>query len=243
MSRGRKRAFNPAIQAHIDQDALPKGIYWERDRWFVYSPHPEGGMPVKSTVATAGARLSELHAIIEARRTGLTTGTLGHLFHQFHQSLEFQELERLTQKHYRGYAKTLETYLLKDGTTLGLLQVARLTTPMVQRLVETFATGRQATRKQPALPATPSKANHVFRYLRRTLAWGVRHGYCQNNVAMGVRQAKEANAFKMPTREAFAAVLAFARERGALQPHTKGSFPAYIAPGDGACLQRPPARC
>ncbi|MBH1836331.1 integrase [Stenotrophomonas maltophilia] len=34
----------------------------------------------------------------------------------------------------------------------------------------------------------------------------------------------------MPTSEAFAKVLAFARERGARSPHTKGSCPAYIAP-------------
>lgn len=230
MSRGRKRAFNPSIPAHIDQDTLPRGIYWERDRWFVYAPHPEGGRPIKATVANAAARLSELHAIIEARRTGHTAGTLSHLFDQFHRSLEFKELELLTQKHYKAYAKALEEYLLTDGSTLGMLQVARVTTPMVQRLVETFAVGRAATRSQPALPATPSKANHLFRYLRRTLAWGVRHGHCKTNAALGVRQAKEAKQFKMPSREAFAAVLAFARERGAFPPHTKGSFPSYLAP-------------
>jgi len=45
-----------------------------------------------------------------------------------------------------------------------------------------------------------------------------------------LQQAKEAREHKMPTPEAFAKVLAFARERGARSPHTKGSCPAYIAP-------------
>lgn len=43
MTRGRKRKFNPAIPGHIEQDALPKGIYWHDDRWFVYEDHAEGG--------------------------------------------------------------------------------------------------------------------------------------------------------------------------------------------------------
>ncbi len=230
MSRGRKRKFNSTIPGHIEQEALPRGIYWERDRWFTYAPHPEGGRDVKVTVASATARLSELHAIMEKHTTGTTVGTLEHLFHTFHKSLEFKELELLTQKHYKGYASALEQYALKDGSLLGQLPVERVTTPLVQRLVETYAMGRPATRRQPAVPATPSKANHLFRYLRRTLAWGVRHGICKSNAALGVRQAKEAKAFKMPTAEAYRRVLAFARDRGALTPHTKGSFPSYLAP-------------
>ena len=67
MTRGRNRKFNPNIPAHIDQGALPQGIYWSENRWFIYEPHPEGGRPIKRTVAFAKARLSELHAIIELR--------------------------------------------------------------------------------------------------------------------------------------------------------------------------------
>lgn len=29
MARGRKRKFKPDMPAHIDQAALPRGIYWE----------------------------------------------------------------------------------------------------------------------------------------------------------------------------------------------------------------------
>lgn len=33
MGRGRKRKFNTNIPRHIDQDALPKGVYWADGRW------------------------------------------------------------------------------------------------------------------------------------------------------------------------------------------------------------------
>jgi hypothetical protein len=230
MTRGRKRKFNPAIPGHIEQDALPKGIYWENARWYVMDPHPEGGGPVKRTVAGGSTRLSDLHAIIEARSTGQQRGTVRYLFDRFHESSEFKELTKGSQDDYRRYADQLAGYIRKDGTRFGSMQVDRITTPVVQRLVEVFANGRAATARQPALPATPSKANHLFRYLRRTLGWGKRHGHCRDNPAEGVRQAKEVGAHRMPTPSAFAKVLAFARERGARAPHTKGSCPPYLAP-------------
>lgn len=121
------------------------------------------------------------------------------------------------------------------------MQVDRITTPVVQRLVEVFARGRPATKTQPALPAFPSKANHQFRYLRRTLAWGVWHGYCKSNPAQGVRQAKEAREHRMPTPDAFARVLAFAR---AWRPAStyKGQLPRIHRPSDGTRIQCAPAR-
>ncbi|HFF3032310.1 TPA: tyrosine recombinase XerC [Stenotrophomonas maltophilia] len=230
MARGRKRKFNPEIPGHIEQDALPQGIYWHDNRWYVLEDHAEGGRRVKRTVAHATARLSELHAIVESLTTGQQRGTVRYLFDRFHESSEFRELSLDTQDDYKRYADSLANYVRKCGTPFGRMQVDRITTPVVQRLVEVFARGRPATKTQPALPAFPSKANHQFRYLRRTLAWGVRHGYCKSNPAQGVRQAKEAREHKMPTPDAFAKVLTFARERGARRPHTKGSCPAYIAP-------------
>lgn len=62
MGRGRKRKFNPDIPRHIDQDALPKGVYWADGRWYIIEPHPEGGPTRKRTIAYADARLSDLHA-------------------------------------------------------------------------------------------------------------------------------------------------------------------------------------
>lgn len=230
MTRGRKRKFNPAIPGHIEQDALPKGIYWDDGRWFIYQDHAEGGRRIKRTVAHASARLSELHAIVEELGAGAARGTLRFLFDRYHQSSDFRGLAAGTRKNYEGHAEVLANYVRKDGTLLGSMQVDRITTPVVQRLVETFAAGRPANRSQPALPATPSKANHLHRYLRLTLSWGVRMGYCQSNPAKGVRQAKERGDSRMPSQEAFRAVLAFARERGALATNVKGSFPDYLAP-------------
>lgn len=230
MAVGRKRKFNPDIPVHIDQAAIPRGIYWEDGRWFIYTPHAEGGRPVKKTVAYKSARLSDLHAIVEAQVLGHRRGTLRFLFDRFHESMEFRELSTDTQDDYRRYADALASYIRRDGSALGDVLVERITTPVVQRLVEVFAIGREANRHQPALPATPSKANHLYRYLRRTLAWGVRSGLCAHNPAAGVRQAKEVKRHRMPTPGAFEKVLAFARERGTLPSHTKGSCPSYLAP-------------
>lgn len=230
MTRGRKRKFNPDIPGHIEQDALPKGIYWLDNRWYTHALDPEGGRPIKRTVAHANARLSDLHAIMEERRSGTARGTLRFLFERFHESTEFRGLGPGSQKNYRAAAEVLANYVRKDGTLLGSVQVDRITTPVVQRLVETFAGGRRASGCQAALPATPSKANHLHRYLRRTMAWGVRMGYCKTNPAQGVRQAKERKEFRMPTPEAFKAVLQFARERGAYPSNKAGAFPSYLAP-------------
>lgn len=100
---------------------------------------------------------------------------------------------------------------------------------MIQRLVETLAAGRKASKLLPAIEPRPSKANHVLRYLRRTFGWGIRHGLCTHNPAKGVRQVKEKANHRMPEQEVFAAVLAFAEERGRLKAHTSGSVPPYLA--------------
>ncbi|PPV04052.1 hypothetical protein XbrCFBP1976_21415 [Xanthomonas bromi] len=107
-----------------------------------------------------------------------------YLFNRFHEAGEFKELQRDRQKDCRRYADTLAHYVRKDGSKLGSVPLEHITTHVVQRLLETFANGRSATHLQQALPPTPSKANHLYRYLRRTLAWGVRHGYCKENPAM-----------------------------------------------------------
>ena len=40
MGRGRKRKFNETIPKQIDQAALPQGLYWEENRWYVREIHP-----------------------------------------------------------------------------------------------------------------------------------------------------------------------------------------------------------
>ena len=82
MTPGRNRKFNPDTPARIDQNALPQGMYWAENRWFIYEPHPEGGRPRTRTVAFAKARLSELHAIMKLQCKGEVRGTLRRYSHQ-----------------------------------------------------------------------------------------------------------------------------------------------------------------
>lgn len=228
MGRGRKRKFNPNIPAHIDQEALPRGLYWGDGRWYLVEDHPEGGRTRKRTVAYADARLSELHAIVEASTSEHARGTLAYLCAAFAASTEFAELSADSKRDYRWCGEVASAYVLKDGSCLGQMQISRMNVPLIQRLVETLAAGRPATKLQPAIAPRPSKANHVLRYLRRTFGWGIRHGLCDKNPAKGVRQVREKGDHRMPEPEVFAAVLAFAQERANRKPHTRGSIPPYL---------------
>ncbi|MBB5865705.1 integrase [Xanthomonas sp. 3058] len=228
MGRGRKRKFNPDIPRHIDQDALPKGVYWADGRWYIIEPHPEGGPTRKRTIAYADARLSDLHAAREASRGVGLVGSLQYLVNAFKLSTEYRDLSRSTRDDYDRHAEVACGYVLKDGSTFGNLLVDRLSVPLVQRLVEALAKGREASAVQPALLARPSTANHTLRYLHRLFAWGIRIGHCKTNPASGVRGAKERADAKMPDPQSFMAVLEFAKSRAALPLHAKGAVPPYM---------------
>lgn len=235
MTRGRKRKHNPTIPAHIDQTKLPPGIYWDRSgngRWYVIEPDPESDRPRARTVASSSARLSDLHAIIEQRAGGDERGTIGYVIKHFEQSTEHAELSKLSRKDYAYCASIVRTFKTKIGITLDLLPVDRLGTPAIQAIVEKIAKGTPETKHGAgdAVLGRPSKANHVARYLRRLFAWGIRHGKCTTNPADGVKQVKERKRKRMPEHLAYAAVIKFAQERGALKPHSKGSLPPYLWP-------------
>ncbi|TZF90806.1 integrase [Cognatilysobacter lacus] len=187
-------------------------------------------MPVR--LAEHPARLSDLHAIAETRAGSAARGTLNYLAGEFFKSTKFAELAERTQQDYRACAAILAAYPTKLGLTFGELQIARMTVPLIQRLVEDMAKGKPESRPGAgdARPATPSKANHVLRFLRRLFAWGIRFGLCTTNPARGVEEAKERQRRVLPGRPAFSRILAFARERGALPPGATGSLPAYLAP-------------
>lgn len=233
--RGRPRKTPANLPAHIDYARVPVGLYWDasgQGRWFVRDPHPEGRGTKSKTVAGPSARLSDLHAIAEARKGHSQRGTIDYIGEQFRASSEFKALAIGTRRDYAWCAEVLRTLPTRQKTPFGQLQVDKLAVPVIQRLVELLAQGRPESRPGAgdAIPATPSKANHVLRYLRRLCAWGIRFGHCTTNPATGVRQADEAGAFKMPDMATFNAVLAFARERGARKAHTDGSCPPYLAP-------------
>lgn len=228
MGRGRKRKFNPDIPKHIDQDALPAGLYFEKGRWCVRVPDPITGKLRKKTVARRNALLSDLHRFAEQRKGGPARGTLRYVHGEFLKSGRFKGLAKDTRSDYTHHGDLACDYVLKNGTKLGEVEVDRIDPPAMQRLIDRIAEGWEA--EPEPVPPRPSTANHVLRYLRRLFAWGIRRGKCTTNPAQGIEQAKERKQYKMPSRDVFALVHAFAVERGALTPHSKGSIPPYMAP-------------
>lgn len=118
------------------------------------------------------------------------------------------------------------------GPALDQLYIDRLSLPVIQAIVEAIAKGRKesAPGAGDSVPGYPAKANHLLRYFRVLFGWGMRHGHCKTNPAQGAKQVKERKRHGMPTLDAYEAVLSFARERGALQPHVRGSAPPYLWP-------------
>jgi len=228
MTRGRKRKFNPDIPKHIDQAALPIGFYFESGRWCVRVLDPITGKLRKKTIARRTALLSELHRIAEQRNGGPARGTLSYVHAEFQKSGRFKALAKDTRADYTYHGDLACNYALKNGQKFGEVEVDRIDPPAMQRLIDRIAEGWDG--EPLPVPARPSTANHVLRYLRRLFAWGVRRGKCSTNPAQGIEQAKERKQYKMPTRDVFALVHAFAVERGALTPHSKGSIPPYMAP-------------
>lgn len=228
MTRGRKRKHNPSMPKHIDQAKLPTGIYWDASgtgRWYVRDRNPDRPGWLTPKVAGPEALLSDLHAIMEERRGASARGTLGALMTAFHGSSKFKKLAPATRKDYEWCRAVLEGRRLASGLTWSQLQVKRLTPAAIQRLVDLIADGNGDDAPAPA------KANHVLRYLRRLIAFGMRtDGTITINPAKGVEQAEERGLIKMPAHDAYTAVLEFARAGGARKAHTKGSCPAYLAP-------------
>lgn len=237
MAGGRPRKFNPSIPQHIDQTKLPKGIYWSDSgagRWYVFDPDPEGGIPHAKTVAGKNARLSDLHAIMEQRSGGDARGTIGWVIARFEESTEFAALSAGTRKDYGYCAKVAKKYKTEKGKgpPLDTLYVDRLSLPAIQAIIETIAKGRSESRPGAGdgVKRYPSKANHLLRYLSRLFPWGMRHGHCKTNPAEGSKEVKERKRHGMPTQPSYAAILKFAKERGALKSHTKGSLSPYLWP-------------
>lgn len=237
MPRGRPRKKHPSIPAHIDQEKLPRGLYWDPSgsgRWYVRESDPEGGRSRATTVAGKDARLSELHAIVEQRAGGDVRGTVGWVIARFEESTEFAALSLDTRTDY-GYCANVAREYKTDkgrGPTLDKLYVDRLSLPSIQGVVEAIAKGRIASSPgaEDGVPNYPSKANHLLRFLRRLFPWGMRHGHCKTNPAQGAKEVKERKRSGMPLSTSYAAILKFARERGALKSHTKGSLSPLLWP-------------
>lgn len=229
---GRPRKAPPNLPAHIDYSKLPKGIYWDRSghgRWYVLDPHPDGHGVKSKTVAQAGARLSDLHAIAEQRMGTAQRGSISYVIDLFERSLTFCQLADSTQRHYRDYAAAIKVFPLKNGSALGEAIVDRLTPGVIRRLIDLIAQGSPGgVADLGATPGYPTKANHWLRYLRRVFGWAREHDHVKSNPAAGVKQVKEKRDHRMPELEVFRRVQVYARACGELGAREKGALPSYL---------------
>jgi len=230
MARPRKVPSN--LPKHIDYDKVPQGVYWDgtgRGRWYVRDAHPEGNGTKCKTVAGPAARLSDLHAIAEARRGEAQRGTVAYVIDQHSKSFAFSQLSATTQQHYRDYAKAIRVFPLRNGSKLGDAVLDRLSPGFIRRLIDIIAQGRPGTKPGDAsIPGYPTKANHWLSYLRRVFGWAREHDHVTTNPAAGIKKVKEKRDHRMPGRDVFRRVQDYARrcsERGARE---KGALPVYL---------------
>ncbi|SFU79595.1 site-specific integrase [Halomonas korlensis] len=217
-SSARRRKHNPHIPAHIDQGRIPAGIYFDHrghGRWYLLS-RDEGGRQRRQNIADHMATLSELHRIVEQRH-GIDRNTLRYLADRFHQSAQYLALAPKTRSDYDYCRDALLERPTKLGKPLGDLPTRQFTPALVQRLVDKIAA-----------EGTPSKANHLLRYLRRLFRWGINRGHCDINPAAGVEQARERKQRRLPELATIATLTAFAKERGQRTRGEKGACAPYL---------------
>lgn len=224
MKRGRPRKLNPGIPAHIDQHRIPKGVYWHSaDRyWYTIIQLPK---PHSRKIAGADALLSDLHVEIE-KIAGVERSSLGYLLEQFHGSADFKGLMPATKHDYERQRLLCATTNSRVGQ-LTVLRVSGMSTAFIQQLIDSVAKGSKVDGAGVAI-GTPSKANHLLRYLRRVFHWGVTRGLCASNPAKGVYQAKERKRRRLPAPDVYAAVARYAYAGGQLVPRTPGSCAPYL---------------
>ena len=185
-------------------------------------------MPVTRALTGPTARMSDLHAIMEARQGEAQRGTVAFVIDRHAESLAFAQLKPSTQDGYKDYARAIKAYPLKNGTTLGEAAVDRLTPGFIRRLIDVIAQGRPGQKSgDPAIPGYPTKANHWLRYLRRVFDWAREHDHVTTNPATGIKQVREKGNHRMPPVEVFRKVQAYAKECSARGARAKGAVPAY----------------
>lgn len=214
----RPRKPDPTIPAHIDQACLPPGVYWDatgRGRWYVLIRNAQGKR-ARKTIATAAARLSDLHSIAEDTHTP-GQGTLAGLCDLFEKSPKWKALSPSTRRDYTRSRTLICDTPTKLGLPFGSLNVDRLSSAVVQRLVDQIADTRGAT-----------TGAHALQYLRRVVRWSKRRGFCATNPVQDIEAPTLTPRRILPTESASAALLAFARERGARPAHTAGSVAPYL---------------
>lgn len=234
MTRGRKRKLNPSIPVHIDQAALPRGIYWSNrsaGHWYVFTTNADNKPTVK-WVAGPDARMSDLHRITEMQ-AGVDTSSLRWLFGKYEASPQFKRLASSTQDSYTKARKVITEFKLKNGGLVGDMRARTVNRAFVQRLIDRIAAGHRMDDKGQLI-ATPTKAVQALSYFSVALRWGANRGHVDANVAEGVEAPVKVQASHMPTEVAFQAIQAYARAnahdgRGGVRGRP-GTCPSYLEP-------------
>jgi len=186
------------MPAHIDVTKIPTGIYWDKSgsgRWFIFNK--TGDSTSRKTIAWKDATLSELHTIAE-QISCIDRRSLRWLLEQFNHSKKFSDLAQETKKHYRKIFTAISKIETKNGLFIEL-DYARMTSALFQKLVDKIS------------ESTPTKANHILRYVRRVFSWGINRGLCMSNPAKGVEQAREKKQHGMPDKDVYETILAYAK--------------------------------
>ena len=215
--RGRKRQHNPSIPAHIDQAALPRGVFWDPDRrrWYM-KPYGADGKRGRKNIASELAKLSDLHRIAEATR-GIDRKSVGYVCEQFQKSKVYGELASATQADYDYCQSIVDTFRTKRQGMFNAMHVDLLKPPNIQVIVDRIA------------EKTPSKANHLLRYLRRVFAWAIVRGYCTTNPAEPCELTKERRKRSFPSPTTMATLVQFAADSGRPDAaRKKGGCPPYL---------------
>jgi site-specific recombinase XerC len=160
--------------------------------------------------------LSDLHRTMEELQ-GVNRKSLEWLCEQYHSNHVFKALAERTQKDYEAQRQIVISLPTKLGQPLGKLDYARLETHHFQRIVDVVAGN-----------GTPTKANHLARYLKLVYSWAVRRGFTTSNPVKGVKGAKERKRRRLPPPATMTALIKMAYIGGHLKPHTEGSCPPYL---------------
>lgn len=218
MKRGRPRQLDPRIPAHIDQAKIPADVYFDH-RWggSWYALLRVQGKRVRRTLAPASAKLVDLHKRLEEVRADDTRGTMDWLCGLFASSDAFAGLAEKTQVDYVYCRGILQKRRDKAGLPLARWPIPAFTSPVIQLLVDGIG------------KTHPAKANHLLRYLRRLFRCGGNRGYCAKvNPAAKIEPSRERKRRPMPIPATQRAVIAFARERGAMVARRKGALRPYL---------------
>jgi hypothetical protein len=215
MTRGRKRKIDPTIPAHIDAKKLPKRCYWDKLKKHWYTIYTKAnGKPGRRRIAGKSARMSELHAIMEAEQ-GIDRSIFSWLVAKYFESDSFQALAN--KKNHENAWRTIKVYKTKLGITLDKLPIKHWTDGLVQKVIDSTAKDRG-----------PTAAVKLNAFIRRVFSWNIKRDHCKKNPALRTELPEERKKQVYPSHRAYYALLSYAKANGTHKRGIKGACPHYI---------------